>query len=94
MRGLIRRVIHCRVYFLRAAGWLSGGTFCLVLWGHLKGLGYDLQWYEMVLVIFSVFVAMVCWGWLEFRINAVDHENELFARHTPLFRKLEKKAEE
>lgn len=88
---MLRRLIHCTVYFKRAQGWVGMATFVMVLRMTLTEVGLDLTWWQSALVLAGIVVGMVLWGWLEFRVGSVDIEQELWSEHTPLLRRLDRK---
>lgn len=87
----VKFLIHCRVYFLRTAGWITGFNFGMMLWFTLERKGLSLAWWQMGFIVFGVMCCMVVMGWLEFRFKSVDIEQEIYAQHTPTLRRLEEK---
>ena len=87
-----RKIIHGTVYFKRAQGWVGMATFVMVLRLTLIEMGLDLTWWQGTLALFGVVAAMVLWGWLEFRLRSVDIEQDLWANHNSIMRRLDEQA--
>lgn len=88
---LVKFLIHCRVYFNRTAGWITGFNFAMMLWFTLERKGFALSWWQMGLIVAGIMCFMVVAGWFEFKFKSVDIEQEIYAQHTPTFRRLEEK---
>lgn len=93
VRRLLSFAIHCRVYFLRTAGWITGVNFGMMLWFTLERKGFALPWWQMSLLVVAIMGCMVVAGWLEFRFRTVDIEQEIYAQHTKTFQDIVQKLE-